>query len=353
MKTEVHIDGSLLAFRAAAAGEERSIKVTKLGSKKSKPFGNRTAFKAYLKGRNDKLPEEKHAKVTDYKIEDVQDPLPVKESLHIAKEIIQYIVSACDADEYHILLDADGDTFRHKLATVQQYKGNRTGKVKPANLQAVKDYLVMHHGAEVISDIEVDDEINIRKYEGAKKWVKDKSVKVISASFDKDDLGNRGWSFDFRKEGGKPLMREPLWISGLGECHWNPKKKSVKGVGRKFLYYQWVGQDSADNYKARKLSKKRVGDKGIAEKLNACTTDAECVHVVAGYFKEWYPEPVSYTSWDGKDLTRDWVEISQEYLDLARMLRWRGDVVRAEDVYIKMGVDVSEGRLSGESIPVT
>ena len=242
-------------------------------------------------------------------------------------------------------LDDDKDTFRHKLATVQEYKGNRAGRVKPINLQGVKDYLVLHHNAKIVTGIEADDKIAMRKWDGYKLTKSGSKDRIIACTFDKDDMSCAGWSFDFRKDkDGKPLMKEPLWIDGLGHLEWGTKKKKVVGHGRKFLYYQWVDEDVADNYKSRKLSKQRWSGKRSVELLGPCTTDEECVKAVASKFLEWYPEPTTYDSWRGVTLCKDWVEVAQEYLDLCRMLRWDGDKVGAEDLFKKYGVDTTIGR---------
>jgi len=42
------IDGDLIAYRYAAAGEERSVAVKHIKSDKERIFKNRTAFKNYL-----------------------------------------------------------------------------------------------------------------------------------------------------------------------------------------------------------------------------------------------------------------------------------------------------------------
>lgn len=332
------IDGSLLAFRAAAAGEKRTIIATHTASGRKKDFKNRTEFKDYLSELNEARGENAFA-VTDFTIEEIQTPIPVEQSLHIAKELLQYILTACDATEYEIYLD-EGETFRHRLATVQRYKGDRIGKAKPVNLQAVKDYLVLHHGAVVCRGIEADDKINMRKFEGYianKAGVEDK---IISVSFDKDDMGNPGWSFDFRKdEEGIPLMKEPIWIDGLGELRYRSKQRDCKGQGRKFFYYQVLDEDKADCYRGRKLSGKRYSAKKAYDDLNPCKTDKECLEVLVKRYKEWYPEPKDYTSWDGKELTATWQSMLQEHWDMARMLRWDDDEVKVMDVLDRLGID--------------
>lgn len=344
----VVIDGSLIAFVASSAGEKRDIEVTQRDTGKKKVFDNITAFKKSLKIKNAKREDKgkETFEISDFDIENRQHPQEVEVTLHILKEMVKSIQGLCDADDCLIVLDDPAPTFRHKLATVQKYKGNRDGKAKPVNLQAVKDHMILYYNTEVApKGIEADDVLNFYAYEGSKLTKKGDPRKIIAVTFDKDQNGNPGWVFDFRKDkDGSPMMREPEFISGLGDLR--VVGKGIKGKGKKFFYYQWLGQDSADNYKASKLfciqQKKRFGDKSTFKLLDGCKTSKECFQTVINQFKEWYPEPVKYVSWDGKDVERNWLEISQEYFDLARMRRWEDDEVLVEDLLEKMGIVVEE-----------
>lgn len=331
----VAIDGSLLAFRASAAGEKRTIIATHRRSGNSKEFDNRTAFKEYLK---DLQESGKEFEVMDFEIEDVQTPEKPEITLHILKEMVNYILTACKADDYVIWLDNPEDTFRHKLATVQEYKGNRKGLTKPVNLQLVKDHMVLHYKTKIAPiGLEADDMLSIHAWQSKTK----EGDRHIACSFDKDQFQCKGWIFDFRKDSeGTPLMKEPKWIEGLGHVYL--KSNSVKGEGRKFLYAQALAGDTADAYKPNKLAKKRFGDKATFKLLEPLKTDKECWQAIVDTYKSWYPYPVSYTTWDGKDLTRDWMEILQEYVDLAHMRRWEDDRVSVKQTLDKLGVEYGE-----------
>jgi 5'-3' exonuclease len=347
----VAIDGSLLGFRCSAAGEKRDIEATHRASGNKKVFDNITAFKKFIVETNlVRVDEDKKPfQITDFDIEDRQHPPEIAQSLHILKEMVNYIINSCDTEDYVIVLDAAGDTFRHELATVQKYKGQRDGKVKPVNLQAVKDHMILYYNTIVApQELEADDVINIFMYEGA-----------IGATFDKDTFGTRGRYFDFRKEtkkemvGGelvdvtRPLMTKPYDIQGFGSLNINSSNK-VKGYGRVFLYFQVLSGDEADNYKPSKLSKKRFGEKGAYDILSKCTNDKEAIQAIVSKYKEWYPKPVTYTSWRGDELTRDWTEILQEYFDLAHMRRWADDKIVVKDMLTKLGISCES--LSGGEI---
>jgi hypothetical protein len=340
------IDGNLLAYVAASAGEKRTVIATHNKSGNEKEFEGKRAFKEFLVEKNAESGEDTF-KVTDFTITEKQHAPDVRTTLHVVKEMINGILNACKTDKFEIYLDHEDDTFRSEVvATVQKYKGNRVGKLKPVNLQAAFEYLILHKGAQVVTEthrgypIEADDKVNMRKWEGYianKNGVKDR---VISVTFDKDDLGNPGWSYDFRKDGdGNPLMKEPVFIDGLGYLNYREKNRDCKGRGRKFLYYQVLDEDTADAYRGRKLSGKRYSAKKAYDDLNPCKTDKECWEVLVRKYKEWYPEPKAYTSWDGKELEATWLSMLQEHWDLARMLRWVGDEVNVVDVLDKLGVE--------------
>ena len=340
------IDGSLLAFRASAAGEKRSIIAKHRASQHKKPFDNRTAFKKWLEETNQARVNNAKPKfeITEFEIEDVIDAPAVGISIKTCQSMIQSILSVCQATSYIIYLD-EGETFRHRLATMMEYKGNRRDTIKPQNLPNVVEYLVLHENAKVVNDLEADDYINMHQFEGWQRTKAGEKYKIISVTFDKDAMGNPGWVYDYRKsDDGQPLMTEPVFIEGLGELHWLPKQKTVKGWGRKFFYFQ-LFSDPADNYKANKLSGVRFGDKSAFDLLSPLTTDKACLEAVVKQFKEFYPAPLEYTSWDGKKCTKDWLGFLQELWDLAYMKRSLSDSVVVEVVLNKLGIDTSEARL--------
>lgn len=322
------IDGSILAFRASAAGEKRSISVTHRASGKEKDFEGRRAFKSWIK-------ENEGFSLLDFDIEDVIVAPPVEQSYHICNEMIKGILARTGADDYRVFLD-EGTTFRHTLATVMQYKGNRVNTKKPLNLANVKEFLVMNHKAEVVTGIEADDLLNMYQYEGYKLKMEGSNRKIIVATIDKDAFGCSGYVYDFRKDtDGNPIMREPLLIEGLGELKLH--KNKVSGHGRKFLYYQILDCDTADNYKGRKLSGMKYSHTRAFKDLDPCSTDKECIEVLIKKYKEWYPEPKGYVSWDGKDLVATWETMLQEFTDLAFMQRFPNDRLKLVEVYVKMG----------------
>lgn len=336
----VAVDGSILAFRAAAAGELKTIKATYKPSGKTKAFKHRTEFKNYIKEKNAENalkesngePNRGQYDLADFEIEDVTDSPPLKVSIKNTESMIAYILEMCEAEEYAIFLD-EGETFRHELATVQRYKGQRKNE-KPANFKSVQRHLISAHGAKVVKEIEADDVLNFYQYEGHKLTKSGSKRKIIAATIDKDAFGNGGWIYDFRKDDGMAKMLEPEFVDGMGYLVFT--KAGCKGSGHKFFYYQWLCGDAVDNYKPCKLSGKRFGHKSAFDLLNDLETEEELYNAVVNKYKEWYPEPVTYLRHEEEGaemITKDYKQLLQEYFDLVRMRRFEDDELSYVDYY--------------------
>ena len=338
------IDGSLLAFRASAAGEKRSIEVLHRKSGNKRAFDGRRDFKTWLEELNQKRVNEAKPKfaMTDFEITDIIDAPPVGVSIKTLQSMLQSILSVCQASEYTIYLD-EGETFRDRLATMMEYKGNRRDLIKPQNLAAVKEYLVLHERAKVVNELEADDYVNFGQFEGWHRTKSGEQHTIIAVTFDKDAMSNPGWVYDYRKnDDGQPIMEKPTFIDSLGELHWLTKQKEVKGWGRKYFYFQLLYGDDSDNYKANKLAGTRFGKKSAYDVLAELTTDKDCLQAVVNHYKEWYgkEEKFKYTSWDGKPMEKTWLELLTEIWYLAYMRRHPTDVPNVEQILKRVGVEL-------------
>ncbi|MBK7789129.1 MAG: hypothetical protein IPJ54_11225 [Saprospiraceae bacterium] len=81
MTVETVIDGDLIAFKAAAAGEKRTVDVYDSSGKYIEEYKNRTEFKATI-------PKDQH---NEYEFKDIQRPEPIENVLHTAKKMINGI----------------------------------------------------------------------------------------------------------------------------------------------------------------------------------------------------------------------------------------------------------------------
>lgn len=316
-KTVLVIDGDIVAYRCAAANETRSIKAVHKITGQEVTAPHRTGFKEQVKGSFE---------TTEFEIEDVQTPQDIKFAYHGMKTTIESLCKTSDADEYEIYISGDGN-FRLDLPLPDQYKSNREDGIRPLQLKQCKNWLIKNHGAERVNGMEADDMLARRCYEGVQQ-----GIKVIQATIDKDAMSNVGWVYNWTK------MTEPLEVKGLGELKLN-EKKELSGVSRKWFYAQWVKGDATDGFKPCQLAGAKFGDVGCFNLLNDCKTDKECVEAVFNQYKKWYPKPVTYTAWDGKEYTKDVIEIMDMYAACAHMKRYDDDVFSTASLLDALGIE--------------
>ncbi len=173
----------------------------------------------------------------------------------------------------------------------------------------------------------------MRGYEG---WKNKKQVVVCST--DKDAKHGPCILYNWDK------MSSPKLIQGLGNLSKKEGKSKVDGEGRMFMYFQWLYGDDIDCYHSTNICRKKFGEIGAFNILKDCETDKEAVIAVLDTFKTWYPEQTTYTTWDGREVTKDFIQIAQMYLDCCRMLRWEGDIVTIEKMCSNLSIDIEEIR---------
>jgi 5'-3' exonuclease len=131
-----------------------------------------------------------------------------------ADQMIQEIIADTQSDSYEVFLTGTGN-FRREIAP--SYKANRPDE-RPTHWQAVREFLVTHHKAQICDGYEADDEMGIKQDK--------KSGSTVICSIDKD------------------LLQIP------GK-HYNFVKKTFQNVtfdeGLKFLYLQSLIGDRSDN----------------------------------------------------------------------------------------------------------
>ena len=310
------IDGDLLAFKASAANETRSIEVTHVPTGRTKVFKHRTEFKETID--LEKFP------LTAFVINDKQEAADLSYALHTVKKMIEGICKTCKTDQYEIYLSG-ADNFRDTLPLPSKYKGNRDGLMRPLQLTEVKDYLVNVHKAEVVIG-EADDKISILQYDGVKS-----KTKIIGCSTDKDSLGTDGWIYNW------DTMEKPMIVKGLGELHIDEKGK-VRGYGSKWKYLQWIVGDTIDGLNPCELAKVKFGEKSGYKALVDLQTEKECWQAVHDLYLKWYPESIEYIDQNGAKCCADYLDIAQVYWDGIHMLRWEGDKVNVRKVMQEMKI---------------
>ena len=335
-------DADSIAYKAAAANEEKSIKTQHIEKGVIEQWSNRTEFRAYLAGTD-------HTEDI-YTITDVQDPRHSSYGKSLIRDMIKGYHTRTGVTKGEIYIGGENN-FRDLIplpmthvATVGKwagksklggkYKENREDTIRPLQLKELRAYLIGELKAGIVNGMEVDDKQSMRSYESFKT-----DTRIITVTEDKDALGCSGWLWNPAK------MIKPILIKGFGELH--KEGKGIKGTGRLWLYYQALYGDSVDNYHGCDLWKiaqdkagKSVtfGEVAAYNVLKDATNDKEALTAMYNQYKSWYPEPVTYMAHDGVLHTKDAIEIMQMYFDCAHMRRWEDDRIDVAVMLDKLGV---------------
>lgn len=321
-KTIVLVDGDVLAFRASAGIEERSINVLHLPSGKEKVFTNRTELKARLR---EKFPEDWKVKLQEYEVQDVQTAEDASYACHIVKQRLKKLKEIFDADAVEVYLDG-GNNFRERLPLPKKYKGNRVDRLRPLHLEAVKEYMRKIQGAVSVDGVETDDVVNIRAYQELRK-----GNRAIIASNDKDTLQSEGVIFyDYTKDSPTAFL-----IPDLGGLH--KEANEVKGAGLKFFAFQLLFGDTVDNYSPTDVCGVRYGKTSAFNDLVDLVDAQAILSKVVEKYKEWYPEPVTFKSWTGATITANWEDMLELYFKCAYMQRDWDDKTTWKEFFTQRG----------------
>jgi hypothetical protein len=131
--------------------------------------------------------------------------------------------------------------------------------------------------------------------------------------------------------------KKPVDCNVFGGLHLNDKGK-VKGIGRKYFYFQLLYGDDSDCYRpfVQSTTVKKYGEKGVFADLVGLNTDKECVDFILSKYQKAYPKPFTFTDWEGIKRTYTWQDVLQEIMDMAYMRRFYGDNLTVER-FIKSG----------------
>ena len=145
-------DYDLIAYRAASAGETRTIKAYHPITGDSWSCKTRTELYGHWQ-KKDKglLAEYNKLNGTDYKadelvITDIQTPEKIANVLHTTKSMVESVLYALKTNKFNGYL-GKGDSWRVERSTLLKYKGNRDDTLRPLLLGEVRDYIVKKYGA--------------------------------------------------------------------------------------------------------------------------------------------------------------------------------------------------------------
>lgn len=319
--TTLLFDYDPILYSAGSVGESRTVKIVHRQSGDEYEFDNRTLFWGHWKAKaggwladynkgadSPRLPEE-------FNVTDVQTPEPIENCLHTMKQIIKGLQEELGIKSYYGY-SGKGEVFRHQLATIKKYKGNRDGQLRPYHLDNLKEYLLKNHNCEIVTGIEADDAVSIDSHNGYKNWLRtgNDADKIITLFVDKDYLQCAGHMFNTNSRDGI------CSYDGFGWLKPN-EKGDIKGRGRMWLFQQVLSSDDSDNYAANSASDLKWGEKAAYKLLKDCKTDKEAFEALVKGYKTLYPTPKKIVGWRGDEIEIDWLYVLQENFNLAKMLR--------------------------------
>lgn len=207
---------------------------------------------------------------------------------------------------------------RFNQALIKPYQGNRKGKVKPLDLEYIREYLAHPPKAWVHGliepkapwkgiahmDQEADDGLAQALHQAHLDGQEDLAVSI---SLDKDLRMLKGWHLDWR-------TYEMKKVTDLGEVHAEGDK--IKGSGLKWFFFQMLCGDTADNisgipklavrfceeYLDKTPKKPKLcGPKTALLVLKDLETVQECFECVCKAFK-YYDDEVGFKKYDTKEV---------------------------------------------------
>lgn len=328
------VDLDFVKYSVASVGEERYIEVVHNESGNKAEFKTRTEFwghhgkkgGGYLADLNEGLEEEDKWTPDDFTIVDKQRRTEdIKNILYSAKTVVDKATSNAGGNIYNAkYFLGKGDSFRVKLSTLLEYKGNRKNLLKPLALDDVSNYLKSKYNPTIVTDLEADDACVIEAC---------KATNRVIVGVDKDYYGCPVNFYNHNRpdEG-------VIDCRGLGELYLDSKKK-VRGKGLLFFLFQVCSGDSSDNYKANCFSDKKWGDKAAYGELLSCKNEAEAWEAAKNIFQLLYPESKEVTGWRGDKFDINWAYVMQEMVDMAYMKQSYEDTgIRIFDKFDELGI---------------
>ena len=267
---------------------------------------------------------------TEYQVGDISHAI---HNLKLKVETIKEYLGVQKA----IYIIGEGENHRHKLplpicedrgSPYGQYKWGRLDTRRPELLQEVRDWAKRSLKAIVAPDgYEADEVVTAYGWKSHLHYKKTGKHKYILVSIDKDAMGTSCLIFNpyINPSADKKVWEHPYpyLIDGLGSLYM--KNGSVKGEGWLWLFCQMLIGDSSDCYSPTSRLGVTGGDTNAYLKLAGCKTMREALSVVCDQYKEWFPEGVKFTSWDGTEQDMTWLEWASNIFKCAYMLRGKND----------------------------
>jgi len=268
--TYANIDGDIIVYRSGFAAEKTHYVLTWDDGGLTQEFIGKKELNAFIKENE----------LTGYEVESRLEVEPLSHALATVKSTIATIINSTKPEDIKVYL-TKGDNFRHELATIAKYKGNRDNLRRPHHYSDIREYLIKYYSAIVCEGYEADDALADAQTEN-----------TVLCSIDKDLLQVPGKHYN--------------WVT-------DTKLLVTPETGLLKLWCQVLTGDKTDNipgiYKCGPVTAKKL--------LADCTTEEEmwdvCVekweeHILGDTPPTWMSlkddetKSVTYPHWEGDSM---------------------------------------------------
>lgn len=335
-KDILNIDGDALIYASGFVGERRELKAVHRETGDEFIFKGRQEMYGRKKSKDGGwLGEFNKSKGTSWTVEDfdlydLQIPAPVEHSLQATKSLILKSTELTGIKNRRVFV-GKGDSQRVEQSTLVKYKSGREGALRPLHKDAIVEYMIKYHNAEVVEGVEVDDKLTMLAWENPNN---------IIYGIDKDYLGTHSRVFNPNQpEKGIQDCRcwGDLWVEEIVSKTTGKKRYEVKGYGRKWFLFQWGYGDDSDTYRANCATEQDWGEMSVFHALKDARNNKEGLEAVVSIYKNLYPEPRTVLGWRGDKINCDWKYVASEIFTMAHMLRTPNDDSSAEKLLSKFG----------------
>jgi len=179
MTKVAYIDGDILPYKVGFATQRTIYVIDVEGEHTCSPLlitRSKVKVNKWLKTNPDLLVSE---------LEYLEEPM---QAINTLKLSIQAIVKGSGCNRFKVVLSGD-DNFREDVATIQKYKGNRDGSVKPHYWQMLREWIMDKPYCIVSENEEADDVLSKAMMEGH-----------VGCTIDKDLDNTPGFHYNFNKK---------------------------------------------------------------------------------------------------------------------------------------------------------
>lgn len=183
--------------------------------------------------------------------------ITLKEAKYNCDQKVRDIMDAAGCEKGQLFLTDGPSNFRHKVATIKPYKGNRDENSKPAYWGAIRQHLRYEHNAEIVYGCEADDAMAMEQ-----------SDDTVICSRDKDLDQVPGWHYSWK----------------CGRQREKPLYYVTEQEGLASFYMQLIMGDVGDNIPGLY----RMGKVKANKALEGCTTELQLFRAVKKMYQDYF-----------------------------------------------------------------